>query len=121
MLDKDWHDGYKRQMEIYQWLLRQRGFTVANTGYFVYANASKDREAFDAKLEFEVTLVPHTGSTDWVDGVLADIKKCLDGNDAPATAPDCDYCRYRQAAGVALLSQQKTKTHVEESATAQLF
>src|SRR3990167_10523241 len=25
-LDKDWHDGYKRQMEVYQWLFRQNGF-----------------------------------------------------------------------------------------------
>jgi len=23
-LDKEWHEGYKRQMEIYQWLLRQK-------------------------------------------------------------------------------------------------
>src|SRR5690606_33811441 len=27
-LDKDWHDGYKRQMEVYQYLLRKKGFKV---------------------------------------------------------------------------------------------
>src|SRR3990167_11231825 len=25
-LDAEWQDGYKRQMEVYQWLLRQNGF-----------------------------------------------------------------------------------------------
>ena len=35
-LDKAWQDGYKRQMEIYQWLLRKNGFKVSDTGYFVY-------------------------------------------------------------------------------------
>ena len=24
-LDAEWQDGYKRQMEVYQWLLRQKG------------------------------------------------------------------------------------------------
>jgi len=27
-LNKEWQDGYKRQMEIYQWLLRQNGYKV---------------------------------------------------------------------------------------------
>ncbi len=34
-LDQEWHDGYKRQMEVYQWLLRRLGFRVSPTGYFV--------------------------------------------------------------------------------------
>jgi hypothetical protein len=102
-LDEEWHDGYKRQMETYQWLLRQKGFKVSDTGYFVYANASKDREAFDGKLEFEVTLIPHTGSTDWFEPTLLSIKKCLDSDQIPASDPDCDYCRYREAAGKALI------------------
>lgn len=131
-LDKDWHDGYKRQMEIYQWLLRQRGFAVSDTGYFVYANASKDREAFDAKLEFEVTLVPYTGSADWVDATLQAIKDCLDSPNVPAKAADCDYCNYRETAGKALmqrapkstpkkLSAKKSVTYATEKTTGQLF
>src|SRR3989344_3709722 len=66
VLDQEWHKGYKRQVEIYQWLFRQNGFKVSDTAYFVYANASKDAEAFDGKLEFEVTLVPYTGDASWV-------------------------------------------------------
>lgn len=102
-LDEPWHRGYKQQMEIYQWLLRQRGFVVSDTGYFVYANASKDRKAFDGKLEFDVTLIPYTGSTDWVEGTLADIHICL-GGALPEAAADCDYCRYREAVGKTLRS-----------------
>lgn len=96
-LDQDWHDGYKRQMEVYQWLLRQNGFTVSDTGYFVYANASRDRKAFDGKLEFEVTLIAYTGDCSWIEETLLRIKKCLDGNELPSAGVDCDYCRYRDA------------------------
>lgn len=133
-LDKDWHDGYKRQMEIYQWLLRQKGFTVSDTGYFVYANASKDRKAFDGKLEFEITLIPYTGSTGWVEGVLSKIAVCLAGEKLPAVGAGCDYCTYRETVGRALLhfaqkpekvkgktTQKKSSTQHEETKTAQLF
>jgi CRISPR/Cas system-associated exonuclease Cas4 (RecB family) len=41
-LDADWQSSYKRQMEVYQWLLRQNGFSVNDTGYFVYANGRLD-------------------------------------------------------------------------------
>ena len=101
-LDEPWHDGYKRQMEIYQWLLRQEGFAVSDTGYFVYANASKDKAAFDAKLEFEVTLIPYTGSTGWVEGTLRDLKACLESGALPQSSADCDYCNYRAAVGQVL-------------------
>jgi len=69
-------DGYKRQMEFYQWLLRQNGFRVSNTGYFVYVNGRTDREAFDGKLEFDITLIPYTGKDDWVEKTLFEMKKC---------------------------------------------
>ncbi|MDB5225446.1 MAG: hypothetical protein JWL87_398 [Candidatus Adlerbacteria bacterium] len=105
-LDQDWHDGYKRQMEIYQWLLRQNGFTVSDTGYWVYANASQDRPSFDAKLNFDMTLIAHEGKTDWVEGVLMAIKECADSDEIPEAGADCDYCRYREAAGKALFAQK---------------
>jgi len=109
-LDEEWHRSYKRQLEIYQWLLRQNGFKVSDTGYWFYANATKDRAAFDGRLDFELTLVPYTGSTDWVDGTLVSLKKCLDSEALPSAGEDCDYCRYRQAVGVVLQKYEKGKT-----------
>lgn len=96
-LDQDWQDGYKRQMEIYQWLLRQNGYKVSDTGYFVYCNGITDKQAFDAKLEFNVTLIPYEGNDTWVESTIKDAHKCLKGNSIPKASPDCDYCNYRQA------------------------
>ncbi|MEK9177091.1 MAG: PD-(D/E)XK nuclease family protein [Patescibacteria group bacterium] len=110
-LDADWQDGYKRQMEIYQWLLRENGLRVSDTGYFVYVNGRTDREAFNGKLEFDAKIIPYVGSADWLPGVLADIKKCLVSDVIPETGPSCDYCTYREAAGKALTAQySKTVT-----------
>src|SRR6056297_1478257 len=96
-LNKDWQEGYKRQMEVYQWLLRQKGYMVSDIGYFVYCNGITEAEKFDAKLEFKITLVKHIGDDSWIEGKLAEIKKVLDSEKIPAPAPDCDFCAYRQA------------------------
>ena len=108
-LEEEWHIGYKRQLEIYQWLLRQNGFEVSDTAYWVYANGDKDKDAFDAKLEFELTLVPYTGDASWVEDTLQDIKKCLDSDELPQNAEDCDYCKYREAVGKKMQAFAKKK------------
>jgi CRISPR/Cas system-associated exonuclease Cas4 (RecB family) len=100
--DTKWERQYKRQIEIYQWLLRQMGFTVSDTGYFVYVNGKKDRVAFDGRLEFEVTLVPHKGIDSWVEKTLLEIKKCLDGGKLPPAGSECDFCAYRKSVGEVL-------------------
>ena len=88
-LDAEWQGGYKRQMEIYQWLLRKNGLKVSDTGYFVYCNGKRDRKAFDAKLEFDIDLLPYTGDASWIEKTLKDIKKCLNGK-MPKSDDDCD-------------------------------
>jgi hypothetical protein len=93
-LDQDWHIGYKRQMEVYQWLLRRNGHKVSDTGYFVYCNGKKDKKAFDGKLEFDVTLISYKGNDNWIEKTILDIKKCLDSNKIPETKLGCDYCNY---------------------------
>ncbi len=95
-LDAEYRQAYKRQMEIYQWLLRKNGFKVSSTGYFVYANGKKDLEAFDGKLEFDVDLLDYTGDDSWVEKILLDIKKCLDSDNIPDYTSDCDFCNYQQ-------------------------
>lgn len=116
--DTRWEEQYKRQMEIYQWLLRNMGFKVSDTGYFVYVNGQKDREAFDGRLDFDVTLIPHVGKSDWVDGILAKIKKCLDSDDLPAIGADCEFCPYRETVGLSIRELYKKneakKTKIEK-------
>ncbi len=99
-LDAAWQIGYKRQMEIYQWLLRQNGFTVSNTGYFVYTNGRMDLDGFFDKVEFRTKVIAYTGDDAWVDPTIIAMKKCMEG-DMPAVGrqvmdptKDCEYCTY---------------------------
>ncbi len=96
-LDAQWQDGYKRQMEVYQWLFRRNGFKVSPTGYFVYCNGVTDKDMFDSKLEFDIKLIPYKGDDSWVEGTIRDLHKCLNSRKIPKAGENCDYCAYVEA------------------------
>ncbi|HEX3095980.1 MAG TPA: PD-(D/E)XK nuclease family protein, partial [Patescibacteria group bacterium] len=77
-LNDGWDNAYRKQMEIYQWLLRKNNLKVSNTGYFVYCTGRHDQQTFDKVIEFDVVLIPYTGDDSWVEGTIREIKKCLD-------------------------------------------
>lgn len=93
-LDQPWHAAYKRQMEIYQWLLLRNGLPILNTGYFVYCNGRADAPSFDSRLNFDVTLIEYYGSSSWVEEVILGIFDCLNSSEIPISDPECDYCLY---------------------------
>jgi len=95
-LDDEYKSGYKRQMEIYQWLFRKMGFRVSSTGYFVFANGIKERDVFDRKLEFDLTILAYTGDDSWVSPAILEIKNVLDSDQLPDPGEDCEYCEYRR-------------------------
>ncbi len=84
-------------MEIYQWLFRQNGHNVSDTGYFVYCNGDSDKEAFDGKLEFDIKIIPYEGNTDWVGETVNQAVVCLNSDSFPDSGKDCDYCAYYYA------------------------
>jgi len=94
-----WQIGYRRQMEVYQWLLRMNGYSVSRTGYFVYCNGQTDREMFKETLEFDITLIPYKGDDSWVVKAVNDIHACLMQGDIPDAKDGCDHCAYRAAVG----------------------
>lgn len=112
-IDSEWQIAYKRQLEVYQWLLRQNGFAVSDTGYFVYTNGRMDLDSFNDRVEFRTKLIPYTGKTDWVEPTLEKMKKCMDG-DVPAVGTSamggpCEFCEYAKKRTKLTLEHVQTK------------
>lgn len=93
-LDAEWQIGYKRQMEFYQWLLRQNGFDVSDTGYFVYCNGRRDLDVFEDRLEFRTKVIGYTGGDDWVEPTITSIHQLLNDVTIPDLDQECAFCRY---------------------------
>lgn len=96
-LDADWQMSYKRQMEIYQWLFRRNGFDVSSIGYFVYCNGNTGKEKFDARLEFDLKIIPYEGSDAWIEPKIFSLHKCLMSPVVPEYGADCDFCTYQKS------------------------
>jgi len=106
-LDSGYKDVFKRQLEIYQWILRQNGFTVDQMACLVYANARKDKPDFAGKLEFDLKVLCHSGDTSWIENALMDVRACLSADKPPLPKKTvnkrgeeeycCKYCEYYEA------------------------
>jgi hypothetical protein len=106
-IDAEWQQGYKRQMEVYQWLVRRQGLSVSDTGYFVYCNG-QDAAAFDGRIEFAVKVLPYTGSDRWVEGALYRVRECLMRETLPRAADGCEFCGY-------VLARSQRESHAARS------
>jgi hypothetical protein len=90
-LDDDWKIGYKRQMEIYIWLLRKQNLEVDDRGFFLYANG-REGEEFDRKLSCDISLLAYVSNCDWIEPTLLRIKACLTNPLLPPPSEDCEFC-----------------------------
>jgi CRISPR/Cas system-associated exonuclease Cas4 (RecB family) len=116
-LDAPWQIAYKRQMEVYQWLLRQNGMVVNPTGYFVYCNGRLDADSFNGRVEFRIKVIPYIGDDSWVEPTLKDLKECLESPTIPPVGAECEYCRYaRQRTELTLKAIQNSRhSHIKKS------
>jgi hypothetical protein len=111
-IDAGWQISYKRQVEVYQWLLRQNGLAVSDTAYFVYTNGRLDMDGFNNRVEFRTKIIPYTGKDDWIESTLLAMKSCMDGDmpdvgDSIMGGP-CEYCTYaRQRTELTLAAVQQ--------------
>jgi CRISPR/Cas system-associated exonuclease Cas4 (RecB family) len=114
-IDSDWQMSYKRQIEVYQWLLRRNDLTVADKSYFVYANGRSDLDAFNDRVEFRTKVIPYTGNDSWVEPILQKMKLCMDNDSMPpvgeaAMGGACDYCSYAKSRTELTLAALRSST-----------
>lgn len=97
-LDAPWQDGYKRQMAMYQYLLRKNlekdGYKVSNIGFFVYSNGRADKDLFHDQLNFDTPILAYEADDSWVEPTIIDAYHCLQANNIPASSDFCNQCQY---------------------------
>ena len=93
-LENQYHQGYKRQMDIYVHILRNMKFDVSDRSYFLVCNGEKTPEKFDKKIEFTTTLIPYDTDTSWVSSKIVEMKKTLESSKIPEYNINCESCIY---------------------------
>jgi membrane peptidoglycan carboxypeptidase len=108
-LDDPWKVAYKRQMDMYVWVARNKGFDVSNTGYFVYVDAQHkeingmliDNDPATAWMKFDTSIIRYEADPSWIEPTLLEIKDfLLNEKKCPQHSPigdnysGCDNGRY---------------------------
>ena len=95
-----WKTTYKRQMDIYVWILRRLGFDVSNTGYFLYCDSDRFtstpflREG-NALMDFKVSLLEYSVDCNWIEPTLLAIRALLDNDSGcPEHDEKCEYGKF---------------------------
>ena len=115
-LDDPWKASYKRQMDMYVWVAREKGFDVSDIGYFVYVDAQHkdisgmltDKDPCKAWMEFTATIIPYRANVSWIEPTLLEIREFLESQtECPQHTPregfsGCDVGRYANAMMAAL-------------------
>jgi hypothetical protein len=106
-IDADWQISYKRQVELYQWLLRANDFEVSKTAWFVYANGDVSAQAFGARMDFKISLISYEGDAAWIEPTLQRIKESLESDQPPDAPESCSWCDYTKRASGILAAQHQ--------------
>ena len=87
-LDDYWKAGYKRQMDMYVWVMRRKGFSISSIGYFLYCDGDRFSDydflnSENAVMRFKMSLIPYQVDTSWIEPTLLKIKACLHQQNTP--------------------------------------
>ena len=93
-LESKFHQGYKRQMDIYVHILRNMNFKVSDKTYFMVCNGEKTNKEFGNKIDFKTVLVPYKADTSWISRKIQDMKKTLESDKIPEYNENCESCIY---------------------------
>ena len=98
-LDDPWKASYKRQMDLYVWVLRKKGFHVDDVGYFLYCDGDRFSDydflsSNTASMNFKITLIDYKTNDTWIEPTLQDISECLNESKRPQHSDYCEYGKF---------------------------
>lgn len=91
---KNLYPSYRRQMDVYQFLVRRQDFEVSDRGWFVYTNGDGRAGGFGDKLCFTTSMVPYDGNDAWVLDAFRRAVATVEGGALPRPGESCNYCAY---------------------------
>ena len=88
------HPAYRRQADVYQFLVAQQGLEVSDRAWFVYANGLKTADGFHDTLRFDTRLVPYDGNRSWVLEAFRSAVSLVLSGQRPDSGAECAWCRF---------------------------
>lgn len=95
------YDDYQKQMDVYSYILKQKGYEVQPFAYFVFYQVDKSGNAFNNALKFNEQLRKVDVNQGWVEGAFEKAVELARSENPPDNLPSsghCDHCHYVEMA-----------------------
>ena len=89
-----YHQGYKIQMDFYNYLLQGMGYKTSPTSYFLVVNADKTVNGFHGNMKFSETLIPYKNDISWIATKVRDMINVMNQKTIPDSHESCENCAY---------------------------
>ena len=89
-----YHQGYKIQLDFYNYLLQGMGFKTSETSYFLVVNADKTADGFYGNMKFSETLIPYKHDISWIPSKIKDMINLMNREKVPTGNESCENCAY---------------------------
>jgi len=89
-----YHQGYKIQMDFYNYLLQGMGYKTSATSYFLVVNADKTVNGFHGNMKFSETLIPYKNDISWIATKVRDMINVMNQKTIPDGHESCENCAY---------------------------
>lgn len=98
-LDDKWKGAYKRQMDLYIWIMNRIRPDVSDVGYFLYCDGDRfvDQPFLGhtaAIMHFKMSLLPYTSNQAWIEPTLQRISETLHLKACPEHSPYCEHGKF---------------------------
>ena len=92
----DYKDGYQRQLDFYNYLLKQQNLNlhVSEDAYLYVVNTRGQENEFDNKLLFESSLIHTKVKTDYLENEIEEMIEVFKSKDVPSSEKKCKNCAY---------------------------
>jgi ATP-dependent helicase/DNAse subunit B len=94
------YDDYQKQMDVYNYILKQKGYETYPEAFFVFYKVIKEGEtAFNNALKFTEEVRPVKVNMEWVGDAFERAIECARSDNPPAPGTNgkeghCDHCHY---------------------------
>jgi hypothetical protein len=89
------YDDYQKQMDVYNYILNQKGRETYPEAFFVFYKVIKEGETgFDNVLKFSEEVRKVKVDTSWVADAFEKAVETARSDEAPKSSGECDHCHY---------------------------
>ena len=96
------YDDYQKQMDVYNWILKQNGYETYPEAFFVFYQVQKDENGFNNVLRFKEQVRPVKVNTEWVGPAFEAAVELARQDESPSASGNaqkhCDHCHYVEMA-----------------------